>query len=751
MTPLKFFYILLGSTAAIALGVGIYIYTVIASGLPSLEQLENPKLDVASNVYSSDGVILDQYYIQRRKLTSIDSIPKDFVNALVATEDREFYNHWGVHIGRIMNAMVKNVFKGSMKEGASTITQQLARNLYLNAEKSLKRKIKEAITAVQIEKTYTKREILNMYANTVYFGRGAYGVQIAAQVYFDKQASELTTAECAYLIGLLKAPEGYNAFANYDKAIARRNLVLKMMLEEKYISPQQFDKSSFEPIKLSKSKKLGKSESICPQFVELIRQKLSKDDRLKGYDLYRDGLNIYTTIDSKIQKYANEAADEHLTILQSQFSKSWAWTSDKQKILDYHINKAVRDNPEYIAADAAKREIIKDKLIRNKNFVDSVKNASLTIQTAVVVLNPTTGAILAMVGASPKFLAENTDAKFALNHAVQIKRQPGSSFKPFVYASAMMEPDKHVTPDMIIESGPYSYTLPSGEVWSPGGEGSGAVPLRTALKFSYNTVAARLITQYTSPSAVINLANRLGINTEKMPRVPSIALGSSDVVPLEIISAYTGFANQGIFVEPFSIVRVEDHYGNVLYESKGSQKMTDAMPSKIANNMVSMMQGVVDGGTGSSVRQFLKGVEAAGKTGTTNDFADAWFIGMTPQLVGGVWVGFDDFKISFTGWYGQGGKAAAPIWGRLFGKIYADNSLPYRQSKFIFSNDSLRRDSVNPEDIYNPPVENVPPQKRPALETAPPTTPTPIPEKKPAEKQKSPFAPLPTADKKKTK
>jgi len=669
--------------------IGFFAYNSISDGLPSLSQLENPKQDYATQVFSSDGELLDHYYKFRRVSLPFDSIPTNFINALIATEDKEFYNHWGVHLQRVFNAMIKNIFALRVKEGGSTITMQLSRNLFFTQEGTLKRKIREAFTAIAIEKTYTKNEILSMYANTVAFGRGTYGIQVAANVYFDKQPSELTLSECAFLVGLLKAPEHYNGLVDYERAIQRRNLVLKLMNEENMVTSFDLSNALDEPIRLAKSKINPKgTEYLAPHFVEMIRQDLADDASMNEYDIYRDGLIIYTTLDSKIQKYAKEALEEHLNNYQKIFNKSFSWARN-QALLKALLNKAVKSNSEYIAAERNKKKAVERRLINNKKFVDSVKNTATTLQAGLIVIEPTTGHILAMVGASPKFMSENRDAKYSLNHATQIKRQPGSSFKPFVYTAALID---GMLPTDLIECGPYSYTLPSGEVWSPSGSGdcgpNETVTLANGLASSINTVAARLITQKTTPSHVIQIASKMGIRSPLIS-VPALSLGAGgDVSPIEMVSAYGSFVNEGIYVQPYAVKRIEDRFGNIILENKRSPKTYNAIPQKYANIMTMLLKGVVDYGTGYEARKYFKGVDACGKTGTTNDYADAWFVGYTPQLVAGLWVGFDDRRITFTGGYGYASKAAAPVWGKLMNKIYTDPTLPYKQKRFGFISDS---------------------------------------------------------------
>lgn len=697
MNPFRFLIILVAVFLIFSSGVAYYVYDCVSEDMPSLEQFENPEQYYATQVLSSDGRVLDHFFIERRVSLPFDSIPKNFINALIATEDKDFREHWGVQPKRIFNAVFKNIFMGK-REGASTITQQLARSLFLNQETTLKRKIKEAFVAMQIEKTYTKEEILEWYANTVIYGRGAYGIMIASQIYLNKEPKDLTLSECAYLVGLLKGPEIYNGLRNYKKAIGRRNLVLSLMREQNYISEKEYKLASSEPINLARGN-FSRRRKIyqAPHFVEMIRKELKKNDTyMKEYDLYRDGLVIYTTLDSRIQRYAEKAAEEHFKRFQKRFEKSFSWRKRKNKrILNDYLKKTIESYPEYISAQSeSQKKAISKRLRKDKHFVDSVKNAITTAQMGMVVLDPRTGAVLAMVGASPKYMRENRGAKYSFNHAVQIKRQPGSSFKPFVYAKAL---EDGLGPDSLVAAGPFTYIDPSGNEWSPRGDGGfkkgDSVPLYYGLKKSINTVAARLITQYTTPGRVVELAKRLGIN--KMSPLPALALGAAGgVSPIEITSAFAAFDNDGIYVEPYYIQKIEDRFGNILYERNKAVKAKDAIKPKIAHQITGMLQGVVQGGTAAKVNDYLKNCDAAGKTGTTNDYADAWFVGFTPQLAAGVWVGFDDRRITFTGGYAYASSAAVPIWARCMAKIYNDRSLPYKQRKFSinYKKDSLEAD-----------------------------------------------------------
>jgi penicillin-binding protein 1A len=644
--------------------IGIYVVNLFRD-LPSLSALENPKTDVATRIYSEDGELIDKFYIENRTIVSIDAIPKDLINALIATEDRKFYSHWGVDIDRILKATIKNLLSFSVKEGASTITQQLARNLYasIGREISLTRKIKEAITAVQIEKTYTKEEILILYLNQVYFGRGAYGVQAAAKTFFDKDASELTLDECATLVAMLKNPSGaYDPDSNPDACMERRNLVLSNMLDEDYITKETCELAKNDPIKTRSKKEVASTtiSGMSSQFTEYVRQQLEKKAEKYGFNIYRDGLVVTTTLDTRYQRHAVEAVVEHLKTFQKTFNSTWNWKSNKS-LLNDAIDKNIRASDEYKNAKSdAERLKVYNRLKNDDKFIESVKEKEIAVQVGFIVIDPKTGHIKAMVGQNPNF-----PFKYGLNHVTQIKRQPGSAFKPFVYTVAI---DNGYSPAYNISNDPLRVVI-GGKTWEPKGGGTGGeVSMRVGIQHSINIVAVRVAMELAPIEQVIRLAHKMGI-TSDLPNVLSLALGVGDVNPLEMTSAFGIFANEGIWVEPISILRIEDRYGKVIEDNVPQSR--EVLSEGTAYIMADMMEGVVDGGTGSIVRQWFHR-PAAGKTGTTQDFTDAWFIGYTPQLAAGVWIGFDDPRIKFGGWYGQGGKAAAPIWGRFMKEVYDD-------------------------------------------------------------------------------
>lgn len=657
---------LLSGTAVLFL---LFLWYVI-SGLPGLEELENPDPHFATKVYSVDGELVGQFYIENRIETDIDSLPKHLIDALIATEDRKFYDHWGVDLDRFIKAMIKNVFTFS-REGASTITQQLAKNLYQlkGARENLfdtgVRKLREWFTAIQIERTFTKKEILELYLNISYFGKGAYGVETAAQIYFDKKASELSVTESALLIAILKSSVYYDPERRPESAKQRRNVVMYNMVQQQVLSQAEYQKLKEEPVILARGQKVN-IKTVAPHFLEYIRQEMQQliaEKRISA-DLYRDGLTIYTTLDYQMQVIANKVAKEHLIEYQQLFNKNWKWERN-QSLLNSLIERAAKNSTLYRTAesDQEKRRIL-TLLKSDPEFVDSVKKAEATMQVGFVVTDPSSGEIRAMVG------GENQDFLYGLNHVTQIRRQPGSSFKPLVYAVAV---DNGCSPEQLFENTPFEY-----EGWSPrnsDGEYGGTMTLREALARSINVVAGRLTTSdYAPPKQVVKLAKDMGINSD-LRAFPSIALGTSEITPLELAGAYGTIANGGVYMRPFSILRVEDRNGIVIYEPKLQKK--NALSPRTAAIVVDMMQDVVNWGTGAGVRRHFHR-PAAGKTGTTQDFSDAWFGGFTPQLLGVVWVGFDDHRVKFSGWYGQGAKAAMPVWAKFMAETYKTLNLPLK-------------------------------------------------------------------------
>jgi penicillin-binding protein 1A len=654
------------TVAAIGLLTWYAIY--ISRGLPSLQELENPRPALASKVYGEDGAVLDQFAEQNRTRIELGKLPQGLIDALIATEDKDFYSHWGVNLPRFARQMVINLLT-FRQAGASTITQQLARNLYKlqGREESMfdkiTRKIREFFTSVQIERNFTKREILELYLNVSFFGGKAYGIESAAQQYFNKSAADLTPPEYTMLVGMLQGPNYYNPFKNYDRTLRRRAIVLNQMLRDGKLSQKQVDQIKADSLSF-RNFEADYRAGIAPHFVEWIRQQLEQKAETYGYNLYRDGLRIYTTLDSRMQRYANRAVDEHLSAYQEKFDKFWDWKKYPD-ILESNVEKMIRDLDVYKKAKTpAIRDSIVAALRTNAPFVDSVRRVARTIEVGMVVIDPHNGHIKAMVGGRSHIF------RYGLNHVTQIRRQTGSAFKPFVYTVAL---DNGTPVTFTLPNQPVTVMMPDGTRWTPqnfdGGFG-GWVTLREALKRSINLIAVRLIMEIAPPKQVVDYAHRMGIKSP-IPPYESIALGSAEVSPLELTSAYGVYPNEGVLVEPIAILRIEDKDGNVIEENIPEKK--EVLSKETAYLMTSLMQGSVDeeGGTGRSVRSFFS-LPAAGKTGTTNDYGDAWFEGFTPHLVAGVWVGFDDNRIKFGSADGQGGRAAAPIFGRFMRYTYDD-------------------------------------------------------------------------------
>lgn len=663
-TNKKKYWIIGGSVAFVLLGIFL---AIIYSGLPSLEELENPKPQLASKVFSADGELLGQYFIENRIETQLNKLPDHLVKALIATEDRKFYDHWGVDVTRFFKAMVKNLFSLSLKEGASTLTQQLARNLYelkVTRESQLDkgvRKIREWITAIQIEKNFTKSEIIELYLNVSYLGRSAYGIEAASRVYFGKSSSELTLPEAALFVALLKSPRDFDPVNNYDNALKRRNLVMYNMVTAGFLDREEYDKLKQEPIVLA-SEKPNVMRTIAPHFMEYVRLQLSELADKYGYDMYRDGLNIYTSIDIRMQKIANEVAAKHIQEYQKLFDKNWSWSKNKD-LLATLIDESIKKSREYRSVESQeKKAAIYNRLKKDEAFIDSIKFVATRVEVGFVVIDPFTGEIKAMVGGTNQIFGRG------LNHVTGIKRQPGSAFKPIIYATA-------------IENGYYpAYTILNQKFdyngWSPSNsddEYSAYETMRYALAHSLNVITGRMtISEIAPPKQVVKLAQRMGI-TSKIEPYPAIALGTSEVSPLELTSAFGTFVNKGIHVQPISVLKVEDKDGILV--DQFIPEYIQAITPQTASIMESMMMDVVAYGTGGGVRRYYQ-YPAAGKTGTTQDYSDAWFVGYTPEIVAGCWVGFDDHRVKFTGWYGQGARAALPIWAMFMEGAYKELKIP---------------------------------------------------------------------------
>lgn len=638
LTVLAFVTIILGGLS--------YLY-FISLDLPSLQQLEAYKPKLASKVYSADLKLIDEFYEEKRSFVPIEEMPEMLKKAVIATEDRKFYDHWGINLQRLVRVAVASVITLDFKPRAiSTVTQQLARQLYLTLERSVTRKIREAITAVQIERTYTKEEILEMYLNHMNFGHGAYGAQSASLKYFAKNVQELTVDECALLVGLLKAPAHYTPLRHPEKSLRRRNVILSAMREMGDITEEEYAKYSKKPIEVVKSK--DTVYGLAPYFTEYVRQIM---EQKYGHNLYTDGLSIYTTLDSRAQALAEEVVETHMKDLSQSIKEYYTKRSNFKDLLD----------PKFLAKNSLVR------LLRDSTFVDSVITKKATPEVALVSINPTNGHILAFVGGR-----DFSKSKF--NRVVQARRQPGSAFKPFVYTVAI---DNGFSTTHEVLNQPVVTFMPNDERWTPRNydlSTGGPTTFREGLRKSYNLVTIRVLQNVIQkPKLVVDLAHQMGINSP-LDAVPSIALGSSGVTPLEITSAYGVFANGGVLVEPTPILRVEDKNGNIIEQVIPNSR--EALRKETAYIMTDMLRTVIDHGTGQSARwkySFMR--PAGGKTGTTNDFSDAWFIGFTPQIATGIWVGMDDYGISL-GNKRDGASTVMPMWGPYMKKVHEVMELP---------------------------------------------------------------------------
>ena len=586
------------SAAAIGGVVGSAVYAFW--DLPEVHRLEEYRPSITTRVYSGDNRLLAEFFLERRTPVQLSSVPDTMVKALIATEDTRFYTHRGLDFRGIVRALYRNIRAGKILEGGSTLTQQLAKVLFLTPERSVTRKLKEMVLALKIEQRYTKREILNLYLNQIYFGSGAYGVEAAAQTYFGKPAAELTLAECALLAGLPRSPKYYSPFYDKEKALGRRAYVLRRMVAAGVISLEQAEEAKRTPLPAQTSSP-PQGPGPAPYFVEYVRQRV--EERFGSGVLYSGGLNIQTTIDDNLQAYAEHAVTAGLEALETSLQRDRARTR----------KHAPRD----------------------------------PLQAALVALDPATGHILAMVGGRDY-------AQSQFNRAWQALRQPGSAFKPVVFAAAV---ERGYSPADLLSDTPITIRLDAKKTWSPENftrTYQGEVTLRRALAQSLNVPTIRLLTAV-GIDETIRVARNLGITTPIQP-VPALALGSSDVTLLELTSAYAVYANQGIRHPPAAILSVTDSNGRTLYSNDALP--VQAVRPETAYLVTSLLKGVVEQGTGWKAR--VLGRPVAGKTGTTNDYRDAWFIGYTPTLVAGVWVGYDDQRS--LGPRATGSRAALPIW-----------------------------------------------------------------------------------------
>lgn len=681
--------------------------------MPSLAQLENPSIIQATEVYGDDGTMLGKYYKEKGNRSNVQykDISKYVIDALVATEDERFYDHSGID-GR---ALARAIFHFGKDGGASTITQQLALNMFAErASNKLTRmvqKIKENIIAVKLERNFTKQEILALYLNTVSFSDNVYGIRNASRTFFSKEPDRLNIEEAAVLIGMLKATGTYNPRTNYKYAFDRRNTVIDQMVRNSYLTAEDASSLKREPIRLN-YKKVNENNGIAPYFLDVIRDDLKKwcaeNKNANGdpYDLYEDGLHVYTTINPRMQLYAEEAVTKHLPVLQrvlaaqksvktdavwkghenileSYMRNSDRWRNMKQDGIDEdEIKKSFRKKVHMkIFAWNTRREI--DTLMTP---LDSIKYHREMLQTAFMVTDPLSGHVKAWVG--------GIDFKnYKYDHVnLRTKRQVGSSIKPFLYALAIEE--YGFTPETQCEA-TQQYFPGSGYVPAKNSGRTGTRTMASGLAWSINEVAAYIIKQ-TTPQRFADFLKQINIPTKVQP-YPSISLGSCDLSLYEMMWGYSMFPTGGFSIKPLYITRIEDKNGNVLARFDTERK--EVISQATAYTMSRMMQGAVDFGTAAGLRGRLGVAEMGGKTGTTNDNSDAWFFGFTPQLQAGVWIGCDDRFIRLESGLGYGGQAARPIWEYFFQKALNDKTLGLDKQAMFVQPESMKNDQYY--DYYN--------------------------------------------------
>ncbi|MBO8473002.1 MAG: transglycosylase domain-containing protein [Bacteroidetes bacterium] len=717
----------------LVIGVGLF------ARIPSFEELENPESKEATLLLAEDGEVLSTYHIENRSYVSYEDLSPYVVEAAVATEDVRFYEHSGIDFRSLARVGVKTLLLGqSSQGGGSTITQQLAKTLYPRENlgkripvvwqmKMVVTKMKEWITAVKLERNYTKEEIMDMYMNAVFFGSSAYGIRSASHTFFDKEPSELTVEEAATLVGMINKPTRYNPALNPEQSLERRDFVLGRMEKAGYLTKAELDSISKIPITLSYQVQ-DHNSGIAPYFRDMLRRVMSADkperkdysvyedyaadsllwadDALYGwlnknlkpdgskYDLDRDGLRIYTTINYKMQQYAEQAVEEHLGLdLQKAFfrdlgrKRNAPFSNDiDSKTVDRVMKQARRWSDRYRnmkKSGASEAEILKsfDEPCKMRVFSwnkgghidtvmtpnDSIKYYKSILRAAFIAMEPNSGEIKAYVG-GPNY------RYFKYDNARQGKRQVGSTIKPFLYTLAMQE---GMTPCDKVVNVPQTFII-GDKTWTPKStdrdEWIGrTVTLKWGLTKSSNNISAYLMKQF-GPEAVVEMCHKMGIQSYLDP-VPSLCAGPADLSLYEMVAAYNTFPSRGVHIDPIFVTRIEDSMGNVLGEFNARKR--EAISEQTAYLMVNLMQGVVNDGTAVRLRwkYGIRG-ELAGKTGTTNDQADGWFIGYTPKLTAGIWVGAEDRQVHFESLaLGGGSNMALPIWGIFMNKVLEDGSL----------------------------------------------------------------------------
>lgn len=686
------------------IGFLILFFALLSIGwlgfMPSFKELENPQSLLASEIISADQKVLGTYYIQNRSNCEFDEISPNLVNALIATEDIRFYSHSGIDFLSLARVIGKTIIGGDRSSGGgSTITQQLAKNLFPRERKNIIsigfRKLKEWVIAIKLERNYSKEEIIAMYLNTVDFGNNSFGIKVATNTYFKKTPAELSVDEAAILVGMLKATSYYSPIKNPENSKNRRNTVLNQMRKAEYISDEEFETYSKLPIDMSKFTQQNHQFGLATYFREYLRKymeawcKTHKKADGTNYNLYKDGLKIYTTINSRMQEYAEQAVNEWIgKEIQPAFyanlknSPNAPFIDISKKDIEKILTQAMKNSARYksLKENGASSKEIEEAFHTPVEMTvfswqgdidtvmspwDSLRYYKWFLHCGLMSVEPQTGYIRAYVGGiNYKY--------FQFDNVMQGTRQVGSTFKPFVYTLAMQEGE--FSPCTEVPNSPICIEQAGQPDWCPKNstkakEGE-MVTLRWALANSVNYISAYLIKRF-PPQAVVNLARKMGI-TSPLDPVPSICLGSVDVSVAEMTSAMSTYANKGIHISPIFITRIEDKNGLVLEEFIPQQN--EAMNEKTAYMMIQLMKGVVESGTAGRLRyKYGLSETIAGKTGTTQNNSDGWFMGLTPQLVTGVWVGGELRSIHFRSTaLGQGANTALPIWGLYMKKVFSD-------------------------------------------------------------------------------
>lgn len=686
---------------ALALGIPAGFVFAHAVRVPIVKSLEDYQPAIITRIFDRNGTPFAEYSIQRRIIVPKRDMAPALVNAIIATEDADFYKHGGISPKAILRAGLKDLIAGKKVEGASTLTQQLAKLIFLTPEKSWRRKMNEVLLSIQIEKDFTKDQIFELYANQVYFGHGAYGVEAAARLYFGKHALDLTLPEAATIAGISNRPGAYSPILNPDAGRRRRDHVLHRMLDTKSISREQFQQAVNTPVVLGTYK--GESPRIGAYFSEEIRQYIEKSDKFGVENLYRSGLKVFSTLDLKMQQIAESSLQRGLR----RFDHNRGFRKPARNVVTEGVDPASYKDPswsneayvidrlypavvtgvetQHVFVRVGKDEI--DLLppsyawTQRQSMFGFLKRGDLVqvrltedsktkeqkwildqvpqVQGAIVVLDVKSGDIRALVGGYDFQISK-------FNRATQSRRQTGSSFKPFVYAAAF---EKGLTPADTLFDAPIEITVGPGNIYAPKnyyGKYSGIVTIQRALELSINIPAVKTY-MMVGPDKVVDFARRSGI-TADLPKYPSLALGAAGVSPLEMTAAYNVFVNHGVYVKPRRIARITDQTDRVLEEPPS--ELSEATQPQVAYEMAYMLKGTIDRGTAFAAHTLPDPL--AGKTGTTNSYTDAWFIGFSPEYTVGVWVGYDDPGRSL-GPGSTGADIALPIWIDVFKQIDAAN------------------------------------------------------------------------------